>query len=109
MFGGFQFQVRSIHRAKRDTRKAGRGVPRSSSGNKDKQYHLTGIYSEIFMFIDIADDFFADDTTAATPSTSAKVETTTWCDGGCVWDHMKVKAAQLGCSVYGKYLDTIQM
>jgi len=54
------------------------------------------------------DDFFADDTTAATPSTSAKVETTTWCDGGCVWDHMKVKAAQLGCSVYEYKYDGIR-
>ena len=31
MLCGFHFQVRSIHRAQQDTRKDGRGAPRSSS------------------------------------------------------------------------------
>ena len=34
MLCGFQFQIKSIHRAKRDSRKDGRGAPRSSSRRK---------------------------------------------------------------------------
>jgi len=62
-----------------------------------------GVTRDVTVIDSDSDGFFADETT-----TPAKVETSTWCDGGCVWDHMKVKAAQLGCSVYEYKYDGIR-
>ena len=63
-----------------------------------------------FFFVNIADTAITTTTTktttttttastfAATTTTTA-VQTTSWCDGECIWQHMKAKAKSLGCHV----------